>query len=157
MAHFKGYALFRGIAVLSLDTKGRLSIPAKQRKRLAAYCDGEVVVTVDLLDPCLQIYPFPEWETIERKLTDLPSYNRQARYIKRWLIGHAMECGLDSHGRILLPFELRERVAIKRDITLVGQGNKFEVWDTTVWERQMMEDKALAGEELARELALLAL
>lgn len=121
------------------------------------YRNGEVVVTVDLLDPCLQLYPLPEWEAIERKLTELPSHNRQARYIKRRLIGHAMECGLDSHGRILLPLELREYAEIKKNITLVGQGNKFEIWDTTLWERRMKEDSALAGEALARELALLAL
>lgn len=149
--------MFRGITALSLDAKGRLSIPAKQRKCLMVYRNGEVVVTVDLLDPCLQLYPLPEWEAIERKLTELPSHNRQARYIKRRLIGHAMECGLDSHGRILLPLELREYAEIKKNITLVGQGNKFEIWDTTLWERRMKEDSALAGEALARELALLAL
>ncbi len=122
-----------------------------------AYCNGEVVVTVDLLDPCLQIYPLPEWEAIERKLTELPSHNRQARHIKRRLIGHAVECGLDSHGRILLPLELREYAGIKKDITLIGQGNKIELWDTPAWERQMREDGVLAEEELVRELALLAL
>lgn len=149
--------LFRGTAVLNLDAKGRLAIPVKQRQRLVACGGGQVVVTPDLLDPCLQLYPLPEWETIERKLTALPSYNRQARDIRRRLIGRAMECELDSHGRILLPSELRGRVQIKKRIALVGQGNIFEIWDTAAWERQMAEDSASSGEDLARELALLSL
>lgn len=115
------------------------------------------MATVDLLDPCLQLYPLPEWEAVERKLTELPSHNRQARYIKRRLIGHATEYQLDSHGRILLPLALRECAKIKKDIVLVGQGNKFELWDSAIWEQQMAGDRALAGEELARELALLAI
>ena len=115
------------------------------------------MITVDLLDPCLQLYPFPEWEAVEQQLIALPSHNRQARYIKRQLIGYAAECELDSHGRILLPLELRERAELKKDITLVGQGNKLELWATTVWEQQWAKDGRLAGEELARELALLAL
>lgn len=154
--------MFRGNTALSLDVKGRLSIPAKHRERLAAYCDSEVVVTVDLLDPCLQLYPLPEWKAVERKLTDLPSHNRQARYIKRRLIGHAVECELDSHGRILLPSGLRKYAKIEKNITLVGQGDKFELWDTATWEQQMADeqitdDRTLAKEELARELALLVL
>jgi MraZ protein len=116
-----------------------------------------VVITVDLLDPCLQLYPLPEWEAVEQRLVALPSHNRQARYIKRQLIGYSVECELDNHGRILLPVELRGRAGLKKDITLVGQGNKLELWDTAVWEQQMAEDGRLAGEELARELALLAL
>lgn len=154
---FKGQALFRGITTLNLDAKGRLSIPAKHRRRLGTCCDGKVVVTIDLLDPCLQLYPLPEWEAVEQKLIALPSHNRQARYIKRQLIGHSVECELDSHGRILLPSELRVRADLRKNITLVGQGNKFELWDTGVWEQQMAEEETLAGEELARELALLAL
>jgi MraZ protein len=149
--------LFRGITSLNLDAKGRLSIPAKHRQRLGTYCDGKVVVTVDLLDPCLQLYPLSEWEAVERKLIALPSYNRQARYIKRQLIGHSVECELDSHGRILLPPQLRAHADLRKNITLVGQGNKFELWGTAIWERQMAEEGILAGEELARELALLAL
>jgi MraZ protein len=153
----KGHALFRGIATLNLDNKGRLSIPAKHRKHLRLSCDGKVVITVDLLDPCLQLYPLSEWEVLEQRLVALPSHNRQARYIKRQLIGHAVECELDNHGRILLPVELREHAGFKKDITLVGQGNKLELWNTAIWGQQMAEEGRSAGEELARELALLAL
>lgn len=149
--------MFRGITALNLDAKGRLSIPAKHRQCLGTYYDGKVVITVDLLDPCLQLYPLSEWEAVEQKLIALPSYNRQARHIKRQLIGCSAECDLDSHGRILLPSELRARADLKKNVTLVGQGNKFELWSTMVWERRMVEEETLAGEELARELALLAL
>lgn len=62
-----------------------------------------------------------------------------------------------GHGRILLPLELRSRAELGKNITLVGQGNKFELWDAMVWERPMVKEEALAKEELTRELALLAL
>ncbi|ADJ27188.1 division/cell wall cluster transcriptional repressor MraZ [Nitrosococcus watsonii] len=149
--------MFRGITTLNLDAKGRLSIPAKYRKSLGICCESKVVITVDLLESCLQLYPLPEWEAVERKLIALPSHNRQARYIKRQLIGHAEERELDSHGRILLPLELRSRVELGKNITLVGQGNKFELWNAAVWEQQIAKEEALNKEELTRELALLGL
>lgn len=124
--------MFRGATQISLDAKGRLSIPTRYREQIAARCDGQLVATVDR-DYCLLIYPFPDWEEIEQKLMRLPSLNKQARRLQRLMVGYATEIDIDGHGRILLPKELREFAGLERQAILLGQGNKFELWDEASW------------------------
>jgi len=133
--------LFRGIHRLSLDNKGRLSMPAVYRQRLLEACDGQVVLTIDR-DRCLLLYPLNAWEEIERKLIQLSSTNKRARALKRLLLGHAEECRLDAGGRILLPEPLRDFAGLEKRVVLVGQGNKFEIWSEQAW--QAWRDSALA-------------
>jgi len=138
--------VFRGVTILNLDAKGRMAIPTKYRERISALGEGQLVVTLDMNDPCLLIYPTPEWEDIERKLVKLPSLNKQASRLKRILLGHASEVDLDSHGRILLPPALRELVSLEKKVILLGQGNKFEVWDEQTWNGrrdQMLEETGM--------------
>ncbi|MGD8379052.1 MAG: division/cell wall cluster transcriptional repressor MraZ [Gammaproteobacteria bacterium] len=124
--------MFRGVNTLTLDAKGRLAVPTRYRERLVERCDGQLVVTVDR-DHCLLLYPLPDWEEIERKLVQLPSLNKQARRLQRLLVGHATELELDSHGRILLPGPLRDFAGLDRRAVLIGQGNKFELWNEDTW------------------------
>ncbi len=124
--------MFRGVNALNLDTKGRMAMPAKYRDRLQDMCHGQLVITVDR-DHCLLVYPLPEWEVIERKLVKLPSFNPQARRLQRLLIGHATEVDLDGAGRILLPPPLRDFAEIDKQVVLIGQGNKFELWNEASW------------------------
>ena len=98
-----------------------------------SHCDGQLVVTVDR-DHCLLLYPLPEWEILERKLVKLPSLNKQARRLQRLLIGHATEMELDGNGRILLPPPLRDFAELDKRIVMIGQGNKFEIWNARDWE-----------------------
>lgn len=118
-------------------------MPTKYRDRLLESCAGQLVITIDQ-DPCLLIYPLPTWETIEQKLIQLSSTNKRARIFKRLLMGHAEECLMDSHGRILLPATLRECAHLDKRVALIGQGNKFELWDEPTWhqfrERWLSED-----------------
>ena len=93
--------VFRGATKVTLDAKGRMAIPTRYRERIAARCDGQLIATVDK-DYCLLIYPFPDWEEIERKLVRLPSLDKKARRLQRLMVGHATEIDIDGHGRILL-------------------------------------------------------
>ena len=136
--------MFRGVNNITLDAKGRMAMPTRYRERLHERCDGQLVVTVDR-DHCLLMYPLPEWEEIERKLVRLPSLNKQARRLQRLLIGHATECQLDANGRVLLPPPLREFASLDRQAVLIGQGNKFELWDEQVWNER--RDGWLAEED----------
>jgi MraZ protein len=151
--------MFRGVTILNLDAKGRMAMPSKYRERLQQQGNGQLVVTLDMSDPCLLIYPVAEWEDIERKLVRLPSLNKQAMRIKRLLLGHASEVDLDSHGRILLPPALRELVKLDKRIILLGQGNKFEVWDEQTWNerREQWLDQPVTDEGLSDELESLSL
>ena len=124
--------VFRGATQITLDAKGRLAIPTRYRERIAARCDGQLVVTVDK-DYCLLVYPFPDWEDIEQKLVALPSLNKQARRLQRLMVGYATEIEMDGSGRILLPRELREFAGLDKQAILLGQGNKFELWDEESW------------------------
>jgi len=133
--------LFRGLHRLSLDNKGRLSIPAVYRQRLLEASDGRMVLTVDR-DRCLLLYPLNTWEDIERKLIQLSSTHKRARALKRLLLGHAEECCLDAGGRILLPEPLREFASLEKRVVLLGQGNKFEIWNEEGW--QAWRDSVLA-------------
>ena len=77
--------MFRGATKITLDAKGRLAIPTRYRERIEGRCENQLVATVDK-DYCILIYPFPDWEDIERKLVRLPSLNKQARKLQRLII-----------------------------------------------------------------------
>lgn len=152
--------MFRGVTNLNLDAKGRMAVPARYRERLQAESEGRLVVTVDR-DGCLLIYPLGEWEAIERELVKLPTLNKQARRLQRLLIGHATECEFDGQGRILVPGPLRDFAGIDRRVVLIGQGNKFELWDEDTWNERraawMAADQDDEGLELPAALETLSL
>lgn len=125
--------LFRGISPLSLDAKNRLVMPVRYRQHLLDTADGQLILTVDR-DRCLLLYPLPVWEALEHKLIQISSVNARARALKRLLLGHAEECAMDTNGRILLPAPLREFASLDKRVVLVGQGNKFEIWNETAWQ-----------------------
>lgn len=127
--------MFRGATKLTLDDKGRMVMPTRYRERIVERSQGKLVVTVDR-DQCLLIYPLPDWEQIERKLMSLPTLHAQARRLQRLMVGHATDLELDGHGRVLLPPELREFAGLGRYAMLIGQGNRFELWDEVRWSEQ---------------------
>jgi MraZ protein len=141
--------MFRGAAKVTLDDKGRMVIPNRYREQIAERAQGQLVVTVDR-DQCLLLYPLPDWEQIERKLMSLPSLHAQARRLQRLMVGHATDLTLDAHGRLLLPTELREFAGLTRHAMLIGQGNRFELWDETRWNTR--RDFWLASEEAVTDL-----
>ena len=128
--------MFRGVNTLNLDAKGRLGIPTRYREVLTRLGDGHMVVTINYSERCLWLYPLTEWEDIERKLVALPSLDPAAQRLKRILIGHASDCDLDASGRVLLPGPLREFAELSKRVILIGQGNKFEIWDEDRWNTQ---------------------
>jgi len=136
--------VFRGATKVSLDAKGRMAIPTRYRARLAARSDGQLVVTVDK-DHCLLVYPLSDWEELERKLVRLPSMNKAARRIVRIMVGYATEVDMDNNGRILVSKELRDFASLDRQGMLIGQGNKFELWDEATWNEK--RDAWLAEED----------
>ncbi|HJS21754.1 MAG TPA: division/cell wall cluster transcriptional repressor MraZ [Steroidobacteraceae bacterium] len=141
--------MFRGANKVTLDAKGRMVMPTRYRDRIHERSQGRLVVTVDR-DQCLLLYPLPDWEEIERKLMRLPTLHAQARRLQRLMVGHATDLELDGHGRVLLPPKLREFAGLTRQGVLIGQGNRFELWDEARWNER--RDEWLKGEELASDL-----
>lgn len=134
--------MFRGTHTLSLDSKGRLAIPAKFREPLVQTCAGRLVCTVDIKLPCLFLYPEPQWQEIEEKLANLSSMRPEERRLQRLLVGYAHECEMDKNGRFLLPPVLRQYIQLDKRVALVGQLNKFEIWDEQRWLEQCEADVA---------------
>jgi MraZ protein len=110
-----------------------MSIPTKLRHALCGESGDDLVVTISPSDHCLLLYKVADWDAVEQKLTSLPTLNAQVRQLKRMLIGHADDCSIDGSGRILLPQQLREFANIDRKAVLVGQGDKYEIWDEAHW------------------------
>jgi len=129
--------LLRGVSSLSLDDKGRMVMPTRYRQDLLEDCEGKLLLTIDR-DGCLLLYPLPEWEIIEQTLVRLSALDPKQRRLQRLMLGHATELDMDNSGRILLPPMLREFAKLEKHIVLVGQGNKFELWNEEVWNAQRL-------------------
>lgn len=133
--------MFRGVTQLSLDAKGRLAIPARYRSGLMSFCEGRLIVTADP-SKCLLIYPQPAWEPIEQKLNNLSSFDPRTRSLQRLLVGNASDVEMDAASRILVSPPLRQFAGLSKEVVLVGQGAKFELWDEEQWNLQI--ENALA-------------
>ncbi|MDX8399644.1 MAG: division/cell wall cluster transcriptional repressor MraZ [Gallionellaceae bacterium] len=143
--------MFQGAAQLSLDSKSRLAIPAKHRDMLLAHCAGQLVLTADA-DGCLLLYPQPEWQPIREKLMQLSAFNPQIRALQRFLVGHAEDVVMDAAGRVLVSSTLRSYAALDKRVMLVGQGNKFELWDEARWQAQHEKMIGFTNGDLPPEL-----
>lgn len=136
--------MFVGEYSHSLDTKGRLIIPAKFRESL-----GDLFMVTKGLDGCLFIYDMEEWKKLEAKLQALPLTNANARKFARFMLGGAIECEVDKQGRILIPANLREFAKLSKDVTLVGVGGRIEIWDKEIWMQSSAYDDM---EEIAENM-----
>ena len=127
--------MLRGVSQVSLDAKGRFAVPQRHRDALAAIGSGGPSTLVLTADPsrCLLLYTTAEWEPIEKRLMALSSFNAATRALQRLIVGHADDVEMDATGRLLVPPSLRQYAALDKRIVLVGQGNKFEIWDEARW------------------------
>lgn len=153
-------SMFRGINAINIDGKGRIAVPTRYRDALLAEDAGALVVTIDTEETCLLLYPVKAWQLIEANLQRLPSFNAQARRIQRLLIGHATDVELDGNGRVLLPPLLREHAKLDKRAVLIGQGNKFEVWDEALWQSRRSEwlaEEAAGDDSLPDEMKTFSL
>ena len=139
--------MFKGIHNINLDGKGRLTIPTKYRNTISDQSNGNMVVTIDSEEKCLLLYPATIFSNIEKKINDLPSFTKNTRRIQRLLIGHAEDLELDSSGRILLPKPLRLVAEMSKKVTLIGQGQKFEIWSDDIWNNKVNKWRSEETEE----------
>lgn len=119
---------FKGEYNHTVDTKGRLIIPAKFREKL-----GETFVVTKGLDGCLYVYSDEEWEKIEDKFSELPLTDEDARQFTRFFFSGAADCEVDKQGRVLLPAVLREHAGIEKEAVLAGVLNRVEIWSKERW------------------------
>ena len=116
----------------TIDTKGRLSVPSKFRTIL-----GDTFVISKGIDPCLVVYSEDEWSAFQAKLNTLPTFDDDAREVKRFFGSGSAYVDVDSHGRILIPSNLQDYAGLSGEVTIVGTTDgKAEIWDTKSWEER---------------------
>ena len=132
--------MFQGASSLSLDAKGRLSVPTRHRDVLAATASSQLTITTHP-HGCLMVFPRPEWEKFRERLAQLPM---SAQWWKRIFLGNAMDVDMDGTGRVLISPELRAAAGLTKEAVLLGMGNHFELWDKATYDEQ--EAQAMQGE-----------
>ena len=127
-----------GFNTVSLDMKGRLAIPAKYRSHLVNNSETKIVITKDPQYPSLKVYPESQWIEISNKLESLQGLDPIVRNLQWTILGNASVLEFDPSSRMLLliPADLRKYADIcdQKQISLIGMGNKFEIWNVNHWE-----------------------
>jgi MraZ protein len=138
--------MFLGEFVHTIDSKGRLAIPARFRSAL----DEGLVVTRGI-DRCLAIYPMQEWRRLAERVSALPMANRRARAFRRLVFAAACHCVPDKQGRVLIPPRLREYAGLDGEVFVTGLNTYAEVWNPALWvaERERVEGDGDDVEEWA--------
>lgn len=142
--------MFQGLSKLTLDAKGRLSVPARHRDALLSQCEGRITLTRHP-DGCLLLYPRPRWE---EKRAELAQLSHRRRVLQRILIGSAVDIELDSSGRILIAPELRSAAGLERDVFLSGVGEHFELWEPLRMEALERQQLAEGGLDAADDFSV---
>jgi MraZ protein len=127
-----------GYTAITIDSKGRLAIPAKFRDQLLLQNEESIAVTRDPQYPALKIYPGSIWNELSQELQSLQGLDPIVRNLQWTILGNASVSSFDPSGRmlILLPSSLRDYAEINSSekISFIGMGNKFEVWNENNWQ-----------------------
>ena len=127
-----------GFNTVSLDKKGRLAIPAKYRSHLINNSETKIIITKDPQYPSLKVYPESQWHEISNKLESLQGLDPIVRNLQWTILGNASVLEFDPNNRmlVLISSDLRKYADIsdQKQISLIGMGNKFEIWNINNWE-----------------------
>lgn len=133
----------------SIDTKGRIIMPAKLREDM-----GETFVITKGLEGCLFAYSQQEWKKFEEKLSTLPLTNKNARDSLRFFLSGAVECEMDKQGRFLISSKLRSFAGLKKEAVIIGVLNRIEIWEKTRWLDYSYAETG-SVEEISEKMAML--
>jgi len=148
--------MFRGSFFHTIDSKGRIIIPAKFRDVIKAQESNGVMVS--RIDGGLVAYTYDEWYNIETRILSLAEKSENMRRFRRVFIGGAFDCACDKQDRILIPQNLRQYAELDREIVLVGVLDHFEIWSRQSWDRENIHlEKDMKKEEVRNEIAKLGL
>ncbi len=132
--------MFRGRYSHTIDTKGRVSIPAPFREILISSYEETLVITN--LDKCLVAFPLQEWAAVEARTKELSMLQKDVRAFIRYFYSGAVECKIDRQGRVLVPPSLREFARIDKEVMLVGAVNRIELWGKEAWDEYIRQSEA---------------
>ena len=141
--------MFQGASSLSLDAKGRLSVPTRHRDVLSATAAGQLTITKHP-HGCLMVFPRGEWEVFRDRIAALPM---SAQWWKRIFLGNAMDAEMDSAGRVLISPELRAAAGLTKEAVLLGMGNHFELWDAATYAAKEAEAMKAAMPDVFKDFS----
>ncbi len=148
--------MFRGSSTHTIDSKGRIIIPARFRDVIKVGNSNNLMIS--RLDKCLMAYPIEEWHKVESKILSLAEKSDTIRRFRRVFIGGASECVCDKQERILIPPLLRQYAELEKEIALVGVLTHFEIWNREKWDKENMDmDKDMKKDHVRSEIAGLGL
>jgi MraZ protein len=124
-----------------LDAKGRLVLPARIKAQLPSGEGNELVVRRGF-EPCLIIYPMVEFKKVFSKISGLSEFNEEYRKLQRNFFSGTATVELDSNGRFVIPRNMLSYAQLEKDLTLVGMGNKVEVWNPSIYEKHLIKDSS---------------
>lgn len=132
---------FRGRFSTKIDSKGRLTLPTRIKKNIEA--ESELVVAQSFFkgQPFLNVYTLKKWQQLESQIDQLPEMRLEVQAFQRFYLASGTAVEVDGQGRFLLPYDLRKVAKIKSDVILVGSGDRFEVWDQSLWNKSMADFK----------------
>ncbi len=142
--------MFKGSFTFSLDSKGRLNIPAKIRRDINPDANGAFVLTRGPLK-CIDLYPYDEWRLFEAKLKSLNIFDPKEGIVMRRFLQEAVEDKIDAQNRILIPKNLAEFAGLDKEVFILGALNKIELWDPKIYE-DYINQQDLAFEEAAQQV-----
>ena len=147
---------FIGEYTYSLDSKGRVNIPAKFRQSLSTDSQNTFVITRGL-DPCIWVYPLEQWKEIETNLRNLSSVKNIHRTFVRDTARYASPSTYDKQGRVTLTPSLIEYASLEKDVLIIGMINKIEIWNPNtlkIVDQQNLEIEPDAYDDLADKIIL---
>lgn len=136
---------------MKADAKGRLMLPAVLKKQLAPVMQSGFVLKRAVFQPCLELYPMPEWEKLMQKVNKLNRFNKKNdAFIRRFTAGVKV-VEVDATGRLLIPKDLLSFSGITKQTVLASAVNIVEIWDKDKYEKAI-DDAALDFADLAEEV-----
>ncbi len=129
--------MFRGRYEHTIDSKGRVSLPAKYREILSSNYNDRLIITN--FDSCLVAYPYEEWLHLEERFKQLSILDEEVQTFMHYFISGATECTIDKLGRMLIPPTLRKHAFLERDFVFVGMITRIQIWDKNLWEKKFIE------------------
>jgi MraZ protein len=140
--------MLRGNYPARIDSKGRLKVPTAFRRYLEEK-HGAAVYLTSLTGECVRIYPMPEWEAIEKRLSLLPSMDPARRKFLDRTNYYGQQSSMDSQGRVLIHTLLRKSAAVVGDVVVLGYLSYLEVWELEKFQQRLLSDPYTEEDETA--------
>lgn len=141
---------FKGSYDYSVDSKGRINIPARLRKYVSPEANDTFVITRGF-EQCLFVYPQDEWNRLEQSIRELSASNPKDRFFTRTLLQYATESQLDGQARVTVPRELLQFAGIETEVLIIGVLERIELWNPKVWQKYL-ESQADTYENVAQSV-----